>query len=81
MGQQWDQGRSQKVSGNKWKWTHNNSKFMDGTEQRQSERKVHNDTGLPKKDGNISNKQPNPMPTRTGGTTKKDNPEQVQGRK
>ena len=33
------------------------------------ERKVHN-TGQPKKDRNISNKQPNPTSTRTGGTTK-----------
>ena len=31
------------------------------------ERKVHSDTGLPKKDRNISNKQPNHMPTRTQG--------------
>ena len=35
------------------------------------EREVHSDTGLPKKDRNISDKQPNPMPTRTGGTTTK----------
>ena len=35
------------------------------------EREVHSDTGLPKKDRNISNKQPNPTPTRTGGTTTK----------
>ena len=35
------------------------------------EREVHSNTGLPKKDRNISNKQPNPMPTRTGGTTTK----------
>ena len=35
------------------------------------EREVHSDTGLPKKDRNISNKQPNPMPTRTRGTTMK----------
>ena len=33
------------------------------------EREVHSDTRLPKKDRNISNKQPNPTPTRTGGTT------------
>ena len=33
------------------------------------EREVHSDTGLPKKDRNISNKQSNPTPTRTGGTT------------
>ena len=35
------------------------------------EREVHSDTGLPKKDRNISNKQPNTTPTRTGGTTTK----------
>ena len=29
------------------------------------EREVHSDTGLPKKDRNISNKQPTPTPTRT----------------
>ena len=32
------------------------------------EREVHSDTGLPKKYRNISNKQPNPMHTRTRGT-------------
>ena len=35
------------------------------------EREVHSDTGLPKKDRKISNKQPNPTSTRTGGTTTK----------
>ena len=35
------------------------------------EREVHSNTGLPKKDRNISNKQPNPTPTRTRGTTPK----------
>ena len=34
------------------------------------EREVHSATGLPKIDRHISNKQPNPMPTRTEGTTK-----------
>ena len=33
------------------------------------ERKFHSDIGLPKNDRNISNKQPNPKPTRTGRTT------------
>ena len=33
------------------------------------EREVHSDTGLPKKDRNISNKRPNPTSIRTGGTT------------
>ena len=35
------------------------------------EREVHSDTGLPKKNRTISNKQPNPTPTRTQGTTTK----------
>ena len=35
------------------------------------EREVHSKAGLPYKDRNISNKQPNPMPIRTGGTTTK----------
>ena len=34
------------------------------------ERDVHSNTGLPKKDRHISNKQPNPESTGTGGTTK-----------
>ena len=33
------------------------------------ERKLHRNTCLPKKDRKISNKQPNPTCTRTGGTT------------
>ena len=32
------------------------------------ERKVQSNAGLPKEDRNISNKQPNPTSTRTGGT-------------
>ena len=35
------------------------------------EREVHSNTGLPQKYRTISNKQPNPMPIRTGGTTTK----------
>ena len=35
------------------------------------EREVHNNTGLPIKDRNISNKQPNPTSTKTRGTTTK----------
>ena len=34
-------------------------------------REVHSNTGLPQKDRNISNKQPNTTPTRTQGTTTK----------
>ena len=48
------------------------------------ERKVNNDTGLPKKDRNISNKQPKntSMKTERGtGTTTKQCPEQVERRK
>ena len=33
------------------------------------EREIHSDTSLPKNNRNISNKQPNPTPTRTRGTT------------
>ena len=29
MGQERDSGRNQKVSGNKWKWTHNSPKLME----------------------------------------------------
>ena len=35
------------------------------------EREGHSYTGLPKEDRNISNRQPNPTLTRTGGTTTK----------
>ena len=35
------------------------------------EREVYSDTGLPKKNRNISNKQPNRTPISTGGTTTK----------
>ena len=70
MVQEWHLGRNQKVSGNKWKWTHNSPKPM-GHSTGSPEREVHSDTGLPKKNRNISNKQPNPTPTRTQGTTTK----------
>ena len=70
MGQDWDQGRNQILSVNKWKWTHNNPKLL-GHSKGSPENKVHSDTGLPKKGRNISNKQPNPTPTRTGRTTTK----------
>ena len=42
-----------------------------GTQQRQSWEGIRTDTGLPIKDRNISNKQPNHTPTRTGGMTTK----------
>ena len=53
MGEEWDQGRYQKVSGNKWKWTQNKLKLM-GHSEGSPERERHSDTGLPKKDRNIS---------------------------
>ena len=40
-----------------------------GTQQGSPEREVHSNIGPPKKDRNISNKQPNPMPRRTQRTT------------
>ena len=70
MGKEWDQGRKWKVSGNKWKGTHNSSNSM-GHSEGSPEREVHSDTGLPKKDINIWNKQPKLTPIRTGGTTTK----------
>ena len=53
-----------------------------GQSEGSPEREVHSDTDLPKKDRNISNKQPNSKPTRTGRKKhNKDSPEQVEGRK
>ena len=49
--------------------THNTK--LKGQSEGSPEREVLSNTGLPKKDGNISNKQPNPTPTRTRVTTKK----------
>ena len=43
-------------------------KFMRHSEGN-SKREVHSDTGLPKKDRNISNEQPNPTPTKTREST------------
>ena len=49
-------------------------KFRETNENEGSEgspeREVHSNTSLPKKDRNISNRQPNPMPIKTQGTTK-----------
>ena len=42
-----------------------------GHSEGSSEREVHSNTGLPKRDRNISNKQPNPTPTRIQGITTK----------
>ena len=56
-----------------WKQMKMNSQQpkMYGTQEGSPVREVHNDIGLPKKNRNISNKQPTPTSTRTGGTTKK----------
>ena len=40
-----------------------------GTHKGNTEREVHSNTGLSKKDRNTSNKQSNPTSTRTVGTT------------
>ena len=39
------------------------------TSKNSPESKVHSNTGLPRKDRNISNKEPKPTSTRTRGTT------------
>ena len=46
MGQEWDEGINQKLSGNKWEWTHNNPKLMEHSEG-SPEKEVHSNTGLP----------------------------------
>ena len=68
MDEKWDEERNQKVSGNKWKLIHSNPKLL-GHSKGNSEMEVHSNTGLPKKDRNISNKQPNLTSTRTGRPT------------
>ena len=57
-------GKKSKSFCKQGKMNSHNPKFM-GHSKGSPEREVHRDTGLPKKDRNISNKQPNPMPTRT----------------
>ena len=60
--------KSKKVSGNKWKWTHNSPTPM-GHSEGSPKREVHRDTSIPKKGRDISNKQPNLTLTITWGTT------------
>ena len=48
MGQQWDQGRNQKIPWNKGKWGHNNSQSM-GRWGSNPEREIHSITGLSQK--------------------------------
>ena len=40
-----------------------------GHSEGSTKREVHSDTDIPKKDKNISNKQPNSTSAKTGGTT------------
>lgn len=47
MGQQWDQGRNQKIPWEKWKWKHKDPKFM-GHSESSPKREIHSNTGLPK---------------------------------
>ena len=63
-------GKKSKVSGNKWKWTHNNPKPM-GHSKGSLEKEVYSDTGLPKNNRNSSNRPHNQTPTRTLGITTK----------
>ena len=63
----WNQGRNQKGFGNKQKWIHNNPKLM-GHGKDSPEREVHSNTGVPKEDRKISNKQPKLNPKRSRKT-------------
>ena len=63
-------GKNHKLSGNKSQQTHNNPKPM-GHSKGSPEMEVHSNTGLPKKNRKISNKQANLTPTRTRGTNTK----------
>ena len=78
MAQEWDQGRNQKGSGNKWKWTHRNTK-LKGQSEGSPEREVHSNTGLPKK---IETFQINNLTLHLQELEEQQqNPEQVEGRK
>ena len=68
MGNKWDQREDQKVPGNKWKWTHNNPKPM-GNNEDSPEKEVNSNTGLCKKDREISSKQLTATSTKCRGTT------------
>ena len=52
MGQQWDQERNQKVSGNKLSWTHN--PILLRHSKGSPEQEVQSITGLPKEDRKFS---------------------------
>ena len=70
MGQQWVQGRNKGVSGNKWNEHTTTQKRWDTAKAVLRGTFITIQAYL-KKDRNISNKQPNPTSTRTGGTTTK----------
>ena len=61
-------GKESKSFWKQMKMNSQHSKFT-GYSEGSTEREVHSDTGLPKKDRKISNKQPNSTSTRTRGTT------------
>ena len=69
MGQEWGQGRNQKVSRNKQKWTHTTQNLWDTVKAVLRGKCIVIQAYL-KKDRNISSKQPNHTSTRTGGITK-----------
>ena len=58
MGQQWDQGRNQKIPANKGKWEHNNPKSV-GHRQSNPKGESRSITGLSQKIRKSSNKQSN----------------------
>ena len=58
MGQQWDQGRNQKMLWNKWKWGHNNPKSV-GHRESNPKREIHSITGLSQIIRKRSSKQSN----------------------
>ena len=73
LNNEWSRMRFRKESRSFWKQMKMNSQQYKThrTQQSTPEREVHRDTGLPKKDRNISSEEPYTTPTRTGGTTTK----------
>ena len=63
--------RVEKKSQSFWKQTEMNSQQRKpmGHSKGSPEREVHSNTGLPKEDGKVSDKQPDPSSTRTKGIT------------
>ena len=63
--------RSRKKSKSFWKQMKINTQHpkLMGHSEGSPKTEIHSDTGLPKKDTNISNKLPNPTSTKTGGKT------------